>query len=583
MTKKSSRPQKNDREQVKCICSFISVFDFRIRWSTRKLISEQKHEIQTIKTDKVSVKDIVQKEMCFEEEEEEKGNSSDLGETVKEIVNDLQKPSSKKELISKILNDLSFNEVESLAGVNTQKNRNLFRRKRKPRLEISNRIVILKPGSSRKLSSGLSSDLEKKGNKTERFSSQFSFTEIKKKLKHAITKDRNRIPYQRLVENTEKNTVKGNLGWNSPTRDHFFHERFIMPVFGSKKEQDKAGARNLKDEGQKRLSEMILTSGDDEIVNLSNPEASETFEHNDILGSCEKTTFDCQTLSRLKISKSTDLFLGRECDTSDVSEIELSSFDLTCFQKMDLFQEDESLLTSPTTHHSIPPNVDVLECSSMRPERLSPISVLESIVADDDSVSPPTAKSTKRTVEPRRFSFEETVNDPVVCIGNRLADEESAFEYVEAVLLASGINWDEFLSRWISSDPILDSSLFHEVELFSSRSLHDQKVLFDCTNEILDDICERYFSRYPNVVLCRPAGEDVIREVWKGVDSNLSWPTPFTTLDDAVKRDMEKNREWTSLQSETEKVGIDIEEIILEQLMEDTILCIPNEVVHAIN
>ncbi|KAF5954719.1 hypothetical protein HYC85_007575 [Camellia sinensis] len=152
--------------------------------------------------------------------------------------------------------------------------------------------------------------------------------------------------------------------------------------------------------------------------------------------------------------------------------------------KLDSFEQDQLLsssLTSPPSS-SITKHVEDLDSTNERSERPSPVSVLEPLFTEDD-ISPARIKS--QTVEPPmqplQIHFEERMicaTSREICISTCMEDEESAFEYVEAVLLASDLNWEEFLLRWLSSDQILDASLFDEVELFSNRSCHDQKLLF---------------------------------------------------------------------------------------------------------
>lgn len=188
-------------------------------------------------------------------------------------------------------------------------------------------------------------------------------------------------------------------------------------------------------------------------------------------------------------------------------------------------------------------------------------------------------------IQPRKIHFEEPVTSiseqvcPTVCFEN----EESAFEYVEAVLLGSGLNWDDLLLRWLSSDQVLDPSLFDEVELFSSRSSHDQKLLFDCANEVLKAVCDRYFGCHSGVSLGKhnirpvPKGMDLINEVWEGVEWYLlQYSTPHS-LDQLVKKDMERSGTWMDLRLDLGHIGVEMEEIILEELVEDTVLSISSD------
>ncbi|GFZ06844.1 phosphatidylinositol N-acetyglucosaminlytransferase subunit P-like protein [Actinidia rufa] len=251
--------------------------------------------------------------------------------------------------------------------------------------------------------------------------------------------------------------------------------------------------------------------------------------------------------------------------------------------------EQDQLLSSPVTSPrscSTTKHVD-LEGANESTERPSPVSVLEPLFPDDD-ISSTIIKfqAVEPSIQPQQIHFEERVSSATnqeIFIRVSMEDEESAFEYVEAVLLASDLNWDEFLSRWLSSDQILDVSLFDEMELFSSRSFHDQKLLFDCTNEVLEEVCEHYFGCSPWVSFVKhnigpiPRGKDLIHEVWDGVEWNLlPQPSPHT-LDQIVRKDMEKPRTWMDLRSDVEGIGIEIGEVIFEELVEDVILSFVKE------
>uniref|UniRef100_A0A5B6ZKH6 DUF4378 domain-containing protein n=1 Tax=Davidia involucrata TaxID=16924 RepID=A0A5B6ZKH6_DAVIN len=280
--------------------------------------------------------------------------------------------------------------------------------------------------------------------------------------------------------------------------------------------------------------------------------------------------------------------ITRDDENSDTAEVSDEQKSAQCL-KLDSFEEDKSLsspLASPS-NSSIAKKVEDLESANERPEWPSPVSVLEPLFSDDD-ISPASTKSlaVEPPMQPLRIHLEEQVSSAVdqgICARTCMEDEESSFEYVEAVLLGSGLNWDEFLLRWLSSEQLLDSSLFDEVELFSNRSCHDQKLLFDCTNEVLTEVCERYFGYSPWVSFVKqnirpvPKGKNLIREVWEGVEWCLLLQPPPRTLDQIVRKDMAKTGTWMDLRFDIESIGIEMGEDILEELMEDTILSFVNE------
>ncbi|XP_073312321.1 uncharacterized protein [Primulina huaijiensis] len=256
--------------------------------------------------------------------------------------------------------------------------------------------------------------------------------------------------------------------------------------------------------------------------------------------------------------------------------------DSSCGFKSDFVVEDQ-ILSSPTvspTQSPVSRDVEISDCVHDKMERPSPISVLEPLFPDDD-ISPASTKSqlVEKDIPPLQIHFEEqsSASDQEICVRISLEDEESAFEYVEAVLLGSGLNWDEFLSRWIPSYEILDSSLFNEVELFSSRPHHDQKLLFDCANEALKEICDRYFGCFSGLSNhkqnIRPVakGMDLIHEVWRVVEWHLCEHQSPRCLEQLVERDMARSGKWMNVQSDLEVMCFEIWETIFEDLVEDVV------------
>ncbi|XP_052170654.1 uncharacterized protein LOC127786924 isoform X2 [Diospyros lotus] len=249
--------------------------------------------------------------------------------------------------------------------------------------------------------------------------------------------------------------------------------------------------------------------------------------------------------------------------------------------KMDSFEEDplpSSPLASPPSS-SVTKHVGDVDSPNERPDRPSPVSVLEPSFTEDD-ISPAGIKSrhVEPPMQPQQIHFEEQLSPAAnheLCVRACIEDEESAFQYVEVVLLASDLNWEEFLLRWLSSNQILDPSLFDEVELFSNRSSHDQKLLFDCTNEVLKEVCEHHFGYTPWKPNIRPIprGKDLIQEIWEGVEWHLASQPSSQTLDHIVRKDMTERETWMDLRFDVQSIGTGMEEAIFEELVEDTIWC----------
>ncbi|KAK3003507.1 hypothetical protein RJ639_019774 [Escallonia herrerae] len=243
--------------------------------------------------------------------------------------------------------------------------------------------------------------------------------------------------------------------------------------------------------------------------------------------------------------------------------------------------EEDQLLTSPSlspSSSSVTRKIEDPESIIDRTGRPSPRSVLEPLFTEDD-ISPASNNSPRgvTAIQPLHIHFEErasSATSQAICIKTCIGDEESAFEYVEAVLLASGLDWDEYLLRWISVQQLLDTSLFDEVELFSNRSSNDQKLLFDCTNEILKEVCERCFGCSFAIRNIRPVpkGMNLINEVWEGVEWRLVQQPPPCSLDQLVGKDMSKSGTWMDLRFKINHIVMDLGNSILEELTEDAIL-----------
>lgn len=194
----------------------------------------------------------------------------------------------------------------------TRKPRNFFRRRTKSLesypimagdkdFQNNNKIVILKPGAQSPQTDIRVSSLRMQSPNMEdkvhndRNASQFSFTEIKRKLRHAMGKERQGVSPDRInpkyspkhqnSNNGEKGSTGENLCWSSPNRNHFYTERFLgsPPIFKKGESVEKLavnensqymrlGGSNIYLEAKKHLSEMVKSGGETpELVNRQLP------------------------------------------------------------------------------------------------------------------------------------------------------------------------------------------------------------------------------------------------------------------------------------------------------------------------
>ncbi|KAJ1408631.1 hypothetical protein SESBI_23413 [Sesbania bispinosa] len=607
----------------------------------------------------------------------------------------------------------------------SHKHRNFFRKKVKSqskgptnndgKTEFSNRIVILKPAlmgmqnseSENNLASSLDSqDIVHYKGPSVRVSSHFSLTEIKKKLKHAMGKERHRNPERQNMGPGGNAIGKDNVGMRSPNKDHFFIEKIARPMFdvmkGNKtsalKDSEfnldhesgtpKERVSNIYIEAKKHLCEM-LENGDDNI-NISSSQIPKTLgrilslpeynfsplgspgrnlEHHFVTAQARFSTSDktCElnednlspkqaasishldqetnnsenqssiydessnnevleiksesTLSHdlghvdtveacypvrdeivtegnlestreinvLEFSSDPIDFTAGKDQNHDISEIpdgarcsesECSNEDVT---------EDNQPSSPPSSppHSSITKKIEELESSADVSGRPSPVSVLDIPFSDDDfSPGYSRCQPVKLPVQPLQIQFEEHDSSPVDQFDRgryRVEENELIYDYINAVLHASGLTRDQLLMKCLSSDNILDPSLFDQVQFFSNLLCHDQKILFDCINEVLMEVCWYYFGVSPWVSFVNPSirptpnMKKVIVKVWEGVCWHVLPLPPPHTLEQIVRKDMARRGTWMDLQLDVETVGCEMGDAILAELMEDTILSLVSE------
>ncbi|KAL6569521.1 hypothetical protein OROMI_014035 [Orobanche minor] len=580
-----------------------------------------------------------------------------------------------------------------------RKNRNFFRRRSKSLesyplgennkdCQSPNEIVILKPGLTGPKSP--QTDIMDNSNKlqNERNTYQFSFTEIKRKLRYAMGKESRGVSPTKFSPKpaNDYNGEKGeNSGWSSPNRNHFYTERFTLSSSPSFKKGEpvgklkddclenlRRGRSNIYIEAKKHLSEMMkggdgntkYMSGNNSAKHLgrilslpeytSSPCLSPGKHGDDIFITAQtrlspRDTLEDNTSPRMRNLESQQCIFRSDSEdkvrysnvnvNSSLGDDRKYSLEIQCFnndnnivsevqsagieQTTELMsQEEEKIIdrrsinsiggdiqnednrevdneesasscvkshlsedqissssTMSASHDRASTEYEDSDCAINKIEQPSPMSVLEPLFTDDD-ISPASTISNPvgKDIQPRHIRFEEeqsSINDQGICTRISLEDEESAFEYVEAVLLGSGLNWDEFLLRWISLYEILDRSLFEEVELFSSRPRYDQKLLFDTANEALKEVCESYFGCFPNVKPSTrrvPKGMDLIYEVWGVVELLLFRNLQCHSLDHVVRSDLAGSKSWMNIRSDIEFVVYDMEEMIFDELVEEIVL-----------
>ncbi|KAB5519908.1 hypothetical protein DKX38_024227 [Salix brachista] len=168
------------------------------------------------------------------------------------------------------------------------------------------------------------------------------------------------------------------------------------------------------------------------------------------------------------------------------------------------------------------------------------------------------------------------------------AKDKAEFDYVKDVLTLSGFTGNELHGTWNSDDQPVHHSIFEEAEgcmLLDPECCGNEGgnchhlLLFDLINEVLMEIYVNSYAYYPvplsslSHVRPMPVERHVLEEVW----TNISWYLSSTTegdhsLDYALRRDLAKSDGWMKLHYDTECAGLELEDLIFEDIL-DEILC----------
>ncbi|KAG5402702.1 hypothetical protein IGI04_008821 [Brassica rapa subsp. trilocularis] len=175
------------------------------------------------------------------------------------------------------------------------------------------------------------------------------------------------------------------------------------------------------------------------------------------------------------------------------------------------------------------------------------------------------------------------------------AQDKGKFNYVRDILEISGFNAPESLSMWQSDYQPLDPLVYEEMTTTAtigcmiqdpecSRNDYGEEeesncnhlLLFDLINEVLIEIYERSYHYCPKPLsnLCRihpmPVGYSVLKDVWVRINFYLRYkPHDEQSFDEIMSRDLRRDDGWMDLQFESECVGIEVEDLIFEELLEE--------------
>ncbi|XP_042419474.1 uncharacterized protein LOC122007991 isoform X1 [Zingiber officinale] len=251
--------------------------------------------------------------------------------------------------------------------------------------------------------------------------------------------------------------------------------------------------------------------------------------------------------------------------------------------------EEESTTSPGSVQSNLRPsnlageNLITLGRINEKPEQPSPVSVLEPLVSDDiNNPNSADIDNYDNQVRHQQAVHEDGNNfvgivespDSNVRLRDYLQDYQARFDYVKVVLEASGLT-NEFPRKWNMEDQLLEPSLFNEIGIFFCFLQDDPKLLFDCMNEVLSEMHEKFLKCTPWLsfikqnVLPVPLGGSLIHEVGKGLEWHLRIHLP-NTLDQVVKKGLE-GQCWIDLRFEAENITNKLCDAILDDAVKEIV------------
>ncbi|KAK4725006.1 hypothetical protein R3W88_027785 [Solanum pinnatisectum] len=286
--------------------------------------------------------------------------------------------------------------------------------------------------------------------------------------------------------------------------------------------------------------------------------------------------------TRSNEQKSLDIPLGSEkktqqdsCSDSKIPE-----------NFLDVSKNSDDIGGLKTEESSFPVEYNMDDNSSTNSTLDEPISTtLPDMIIQEASTIPADLSATEGIEENVFDSNEEEIlgDEQTTSLLQIQVDEKNKaeFNYVKDVLNLSGFSGNEFMNLSVFEE--LGGSFLSQPECsgYAEESEnYDQLLLFDLINEVLLQLYEKSSLYWPKALTSRSyihpmlhVGYYLLEEVWKDVSWWLSFKleNDQSLLDDAASRDLDKRDNWMNLQFDAECVGLELEELIFDDLLDELI------------
>ncbi|KAG5582889.1 hypothetical protein H5410_053516 [Solanum commersonii] len=286
--------------------------------------------------------------------------------------------------------------------------------------------------------------------------------------------------------------------------------------------------------------------------------------------------------TRSNEQKSLDIPLGSEkktqqdsCSDSKIPE-----------NFLDVSENSDDIGGLKTEENSFPVEYSMDDNSSTNSTLDKPISItLPDMIIQEASTIPADLSVTEGIAENAFDTNEEEIlrDEQMTSLLQIQVDEKNKaeFNYVKDVLNLSGFSGNEYMNLSVFEE--LGGSFLSQPECsgYAEESgNYDQPLLFDLINEVLLQLYEKSSLYWPKALTSRSyihpmlhVGYYLLEEVWKDVSWWLSFKleNDQSLLDDAASRDLDKRDNWMNLQFDAECVGLELEELIFDDLLDELI------------
>ncbi|XP_049342707.1 uncharacterized protein LOC125806997 [Solanum verrucosum] len=253
---------------------------------------------------------------------------------------------------------------------------------------------------------------------------------------------------------------------------------------------------------------------------------------------------------------------------------------------LDVRENSDDIGGLKTEENSFPVEYNMDDNSSTNSTLDEPISTtLPDMIIQEASTIPADLSATEGIVENVFDSNEEEIlrDEQTTSLLQIQVDEKNKaeFNYVKDVLNLSGFSGNEYMNLSVFEE--LGGSFLSQPECsgYAEESgNYDQLLLFDLINEVLLQLYEKSSLYWPKALTSRSyihpmlhVGYYLLEEVWKDVSWWLSFKleNDQSLLDDAASRDLDKRDNWMNLQFDAECVGLELEELIFDDLLDELI------------